>query len=303
MITLSTPCRALMDRGPLTVRPDDLVADITEEVKDVDYRAAVAVDGSGRPVGLVTRSDLVNPQRRRVLLVDHAEQGQSVVGVEHAEIVEILDHHHIGSIETRIPVRATFDPVGSTATLVIERFRQNGMEPSRPAAIMLLGAIVSDTVILNSPTTTDRDRAVIAYLEQVLALDATAFGREMFETTSDLTRVPATEIAGRDAKEYDAGGGHTIRIAQVETVGQDLSERREELLEALEAVRERDGHLLVALMVTDILAQGTELYASGDKATIERAFDRRVHDGVIDLPGVMSRKKQVAPKLLAAYSG
>jgi manganese-dependent inorganic pyrophosphatase len=192
--------------------------------------------------------------------------------------------------------------VGSTATLVIERFRQNGMEPSRPAAIMLLGAIVSDTVILNSPTTTDRDRAVIAYLEQVLALDATAFGREMFETTSDLTRVPATEIAGRDAKEYDAGGGHTIRIAQVETVGQDLSQRREELLEALETVRKRDGHLLVALMVTDILAQGTELYASGEKAPLERAFDRRVHDGVIDLPGVMSRKKQVAPKLLAAYS-
>jgi manganese-dependent inorganic pyrophosphatase len=303
MITLSAPCRALMDRDPLTVRPDDLAADITEEVKDVDYRAAVAVDGSGRPVGLVGRSDLVNPQPRRVVLVDHAEQGQSVIGVEHAEIVEILDHHHIGSIETRIPVRATFDPVGSTATLVIERFRQNGMEPSRPAAVMLLGAILSDTVILNSPTTTDRDRAVIAYLEQVLALDATAFGREMFETTSDLTRVPATEIAERDAKEYDAGGGHTIQIAQVETVGQDLSRRREELLEALEAVRERDGHLLVALMVTDILAQGTELYAAGDKAVLERAFDRRVHDGVIDLPGVMSRKKQVAPKLLAAYSG
>jgi manganese-dependent inorganic pyrophosphatase len=177
------------------------------------------------------------------------------------------------------------------------------MEPSRPAGIMLLGAIVSDTVILNSPTTTDRDRAVIAYLEQVLAIDATAFGREMFETTSDLTRVPAAEIAGRDAKEYDAGGGQTIRIAQVETVGQDLRQRREELLQALQAVRERDGHLLVALMVTDILAQGTELYASGDKAALERAFDRRVQDGVIDLPGVMSRKKQVAPKLLAAYSG
>ena len=102
-------------------------------VKDVDYRAAVVVDGGRRPIGLVTRSDLVNPQPRRVLLVDHAEQAQSVVGVEHAEIVEILDHHHIGSIETRIPVRATFDPVGSTATLVIERFRQNGhgAEPRR----------------------------------------------------------------------------------------------------------------------------------------------------------------------------
>jgi manganese-dependent inorganic pyrophosphatase len=303
MITLSAPCRAMMDHEPLVVRPDDLVTDITETVKDVDYRAAVVVDGDRRPIGLVTRSDLVNLQPRRVLLVDHAEQAQSVVGVEHAEIVEILDHHHIGSIETRVPVRATFDPVGSTATLVIERFRQSGMEPSRAAATLLLGAILSDTVILNSPTTTDRDRAVTAYLEQVLALDATEFGREMFERTSDLTRVPAEEIVARDAKDYDAGGGQTLRIAQVETVGQSLRERQSELLQALAGVREREGHAVVALMVTDIMSKSTALYASGDKVPLERAFGRPSDDGVIELPGVMSRKKQVAPKLLAALAG
>jgi manganese-dependent inorganic pyrophosphatase len=302
MITLSAPCRALMDHEPLVVRADDLIADITETVKDVDYRAAVVVDRDRRPIGLVTRSDLVNPQRRRVLLVDHAEQAQSVVGVEHAEIVEILDHHHIGSIETQVPVRATFDPVGSTATLVIERFRQSGMEPSHAAATLLLGAILSDTVILNSPTTTDRDQAVTTYLEQVLALDAIEFGREMFERTSDLTRVPAEEIVARDAKEYDAGGGQTLRIAQVETVGQFLREREAELLEALDAVREREGHTIVALMVTDIMSKATALYATGDKAPLERAFGRP-KNGVIELPGVMSRKKQVAPKLLGALTG
>ena len=206
MITLSAPCRALMDAEPLVVRPDDLVADIAEMVKDVDYRAAVVVDGRRVPIGVVTRSDLVGPQPRRVLLVDHAEQAQSVIGIEEAEIVEILDHHHIGSIETHIPVRATFDPVGSTSTLVIERFRQAGMEPSRPAATLLLGAVLSDTVLLNSPTTTERDHAVVAYLEQILAIDATAFGREMFEQTSDLSRVAAEEIVARDAKAYEAGG-------------------------------------------------------------------------------------------------
>ena len=300
MITLSAPCRALMDHEPLVVRPDDLVADISETVKDVDYRAAVVVDRHNRPVGLVTRSDLVSPEPRRVLLVDHAEQAQSVPGVEYAEIVEILDHHHIGSIETRVPVRATFDPVGSTATLVIERFRQSGMEPSRPAAIMLLGAILSDTVILNSPTTTDRDRAVIDYLEQVLALDATEFGREMFERTSDLTRVPADEIVERDAKEYDAGDGQTLRIAQVETVGETLHERQAELIEALSAVREREGHAVVALMVTDIMGKATTLYAAGDRIVLDRAFGTQRKDGAVALPGVMSRKKQVAPKLLAA---
>ena len=219
MITLAAPCHALMDAEPLTVRRDDLISDVAENVKDVHYRAAVAVDSSGRPIGLVTRSDLVGPQPRRVLLVDHAEQAQSVPGVEEAEIVEILDHHHIGSIETRVPVAATFDPVGSTATLVVERYRQAGMEPAPPTATMLLGAVLSDTVILNSPTTTERDHTVVEYLERVLALDATEFGREMFESTSDVSHVPAEEIVERDAKQYEVGVGQTISIAQIETVG------------------------------------------------------------------------------------
>ncbi len=300
MITLSAPCRALMDREPLAARPDDLVADVSEMIEEVDYRAAVVVDAAGHPVGLVTRSDLINPQPRRVLLVDHAEEAQSAAGVEQAEIVEILDHHHVGSIETRVPVLATFDPVGSTATLVIERFRQNGMEPSKPAATMLLGAVLSDTVILNSPTTTDRDRAVIAYLEQVLVLEAEAFGREMFERTSNLSSVPVEEIVERDAKEYDAGA-NTLKIAQVETVGEDLHDREQDLLKALDDVRETEGHAIVALMVTDIIAKSTRLYLSGaDRFAIERAFGRDADDGVVELPGVMSRKKQVAPRLLAA---
>ncbi len=118
MITLSEPVHAFVEGDPLTVALDDLVSDISEQIKTVHYRAAVALDRGGRPIGLVTRSDLVNPAPRRVLLVDHAERAQSVPGIEEAEIMEILDHHHIGSIETRHPVTAIFDPVGSTATLV-----------------------------------------------------------------------------------------------------------------------------------------------------------------------------------------
>ena len=300
MVTLSAPCRALLDPTPLTVRPDDLLSDVADEVKEVHYRAAVALDGGRHPIGLVTRTDLLNPRPRRVLLVDHAEQAQSVPGVEQAEIVEILDHHHIGSIETTVPVRATFDPVGSTATLVIERFRQNGMEPSRPSAVLLLCAILSDTVILNSPTTTERDRAAVEYLQRVLALDASALGREMFLATSDLAGVPAAAIVTRDAKEYEVSSGQKITIAQVETVGQGLDGRHDELMAAIREARERRGHALYALMVTDILAKDTELYVSGDATPLELAFGVEARDGVIDLPGVMSRKKQVAPKVLAA---
>src|SRR3954451_8556878 len=247
MVTLSAPCRALMDSEPLTARPDDLVTDISAQITGVDYRAAVAIDQSRRPVGVVTHAELVAPEPRQVLLVDHAEQAQSVMGVEHAEIVEILDHHHVGSIETTVPVLATFDPVGSTATLVIERFRQNGMEPTRSTALALLGAVMSDTVILNSPTTTERDRAAVDYLERVLVIDAHQFGREMFEAGSDVSQLSAVDIVGRDLKEYDLGGGRTMSIAQIESVGSTLAERRDELLDALRRQRDEKGYALSAL--------------------------------------------------------
>jgi len=299
MVTLSAPCRALMNAEPLTVRPDDLLSDVAEEVNAMDYRAAIAVDGQRRPIGLITHAELADPEPRRVLLVDHAEEAQSAPGVEQAEIVEILDHHHIGSIETKVPVTATFDPVGSTATLVVERFRQNGMEPTPPTAKLLLGAVLSDTVILNSPTTTERDHAVVEYLGRVLTLDPTEFGRRMFESTSDVSQVPADVIATRDAKQYPVGEGNTIVIAQIETVGDGVLERRDELLDEIGRQREAHGHLIYALMVTDILAKGTQMLVAGDAAPVERSFGRPVVDGAIDLPGVMSRKKQVAPKLLA----
>ena len=300
MITLAAPCRTLMDRDPLTVSPEGFIADISAEVKDVHYRAAIAVDESRRPVGIVSRANLVSPQPRRVLLVDHAEQAQSVRGVEQAEIVEILDHHHIGSIETRIPVTATFDPVGSTATLVVERFRQAGMEPSHPTALMLLGAVLSDTVILNSATTTRRDRAVVEYLERVLAVDAGALGREMFESTSDVSDLSAAEIVTRDAKRYQVRGGQEICIAQVEVVGDSLLGRKEELLEALRREREDRELLLYALMVTDVVDKGTQMLVAGDVVAVARSLGVDHADSTIELPGVMSRKKEVAPKLMTA---
>jgi manganese-dependent inorganic pyrophosphatase len=173
------------------------------------------------------------------------------------------------------------------------------MEPSRSSALMLLCAIMSDTVILNSPTTTERDYAAVEYLGRVLAVDPVELGREMFVDTSDLDGVAADAIVTRDLKEYEVGGGQ-IAIGQVETVGAGLDGRHDELLAAMARVRERNGYGLYALMVTDILAKDTDLYVSGDAGPLETAFGREAQDCVIALPGVMSRKKQVAPKVLAA---
>jgi manganese-dependent inorganic pyrophosphatase len=301
MIQLSVPCWEVMSEDPLTVDLEALVTDITPQVMEVHYRAAVAVDDNKAPIGIVTRTDLINPVPRRVLLVDHAERGQSVPGVEEAQVVEILDHHHVGNIETRLPIPATFDPVGSTATLIVERYEANGIRPEETTAKMLLAAVLSDTVIFNSPTTTERDREVVRYLEGLLDLDAREFGMEMFEASSDVSGLSAGEIVDRDLKEYALGDGSAMSISQIETVGAGLLERKDELLGALEEVRQGNGYLFAALMITDIISQGTELLCVGDCAPIERAFEQQARDHVIDLPGVMSRKKQVAPKLLAAF--
>jgi manganese-dependent inorganic pyrophosphatase len=298
LIQLSVPSWEVMSENPLTVDPDDLTTEITESVMEVHYRAAIAVDHNNVPLGVVSRTDLLNPQPRRVLLVDHAETGQSVKGVEKAQVVEILDHHNIGDIETNTPIPAVFDPVGSTATLIVERFKASGLRPEESTAMMLLAAVLSDTVILNSPTATERDREVVGYLEEMLDVDAIEFGMEMFEASSDVSEVSAEEIVNRDAKEYGTASGK-MSVSQVETVGTGLLERKDELLDALEDLRARNDYIFSALMVTDIIEGGTELLCAGDCAPVERAFDERTEDGVIDLPGVMSRKKQVAPRLLA----
>ena len=299
LIQLAVPCWEVMSENPLTVNPDDLLTEITEQVMEVHYRAAVVVDEDKVPIGVVTRTDLLNPKPRRVLLVDHAEIGQSIKGVEKADVVEILDHHHVGDIETASPIPATFDPVGSTATLIVERFKAAGLRPEESTAKMLLAAVLSDTVILNSPTTTDRDREVVKVLEELLDLDAGEFGREMFEASSDVSDLAAEEIVNRDAKEYGTSAGDKVSVSQIETVGTGLLQRKDELLEALEALRAQNGYVFSALMVTDITEGGTQLLCAGNCTSVEKAFDDRIREGAIDLPGVMSRKKQVAPALLA----
>lgn len=299
LIQLAVPSWEVMSENPLTVNPDDLLTEITEQVMEVHYRAAVVVDEDKVPIGVVTRTDLLNPKPRRVLLVDHAEIGQSIKGVEKADVVEILDHHHVGDIETAFPIPATFDPVGSTATLIIERFKAAGLRPEESTAKMLLAAVLSDTVILNSPTTTDRDREVVKVLEELLDLDAEEFGREMFEASSDVSDLAAEEIVNRDAKEYGTSAGDKVSVSQIETVGTGLLQRKDELLEALETLRAQNGYVFSALMVTDITEGGTQLLCAGNCTSVEKAFDDRIKEGAIDLPGVMSRKKQVAPALLA----
>jgi manganese-dependent inorganic pyrophosphatase len=144
---------------------------------------------------------------------------------------------------------------------------------------------------------------VVAYLEQALGVNAMELGRKMFEAGSDVTGVSADEIVRRDAKEYQVAGGDTIAIAQIEVVGKVVLERSAELSEALDRMRDSGGHQLAALMVTDIVSKGTDLLLAGDIGPVEKAFGKELRNGSMELPSVMSRKKQVVPKLLGAFQG
>ena len=207
-----------------------------------------------------------------MILVDHAEQAQSAIGIGEAEIVEILDHHHIGSIETRVPVTATFDPVGSTATLVVERFRQNGLEPSRPTAVMLLGAVLSDTVILNSATTTERDHAVVEYLERVLAsTHASSGARCSSRPPTCRTSAPTRSSRGCEAVR---GPRRADDLHRPDRGGRRraCSSARTSCSTRCAAARATSELALYALMVTDVLEHGTEMLVAGDTAAVERRF-------------------------------
>ena len=300
LVTLSAPSRALMDAEPLTVSPDDLISDISDPVKDIDYRAAVAVDGDGHPSGVVTRSDLVSPAPRRVVLVDHAEQAQSVIGIQQAEIVEILDHHHIGSIETRIPVTATFDPVGSTATLVVERFRQSGLEPSPPTATMLLGAALSDTVILNSPR---RPTATTRW-------STTSGACSPSRPSSSAARCSRTRPTSPRSPRPRSSRA-TPRSTSSPTARPCPSRRsRPWAMPCWSAARScsrpwptsdrRAATCSSRSWSPTSSARASELLVAGDARARRAGLRRARPTGSIALPGVMSRKKQVAPKLLAA---
>ena len=292
-------CRALMECDPLSVPLDFLVDDMAEQIKELHYGAAVVVDADHRPVGLITRADLVALPRRQVILVDHAEQAQSVSGIDQAEIVEILDHHHIGSIETRIPVTATFDPVGSTATLVVERFRQrDGAQPDHRDHAARSGAVRHGDPELGHhhgarpwgggvPGAGAGHRRARARARHV---------RVDLRRLRDLGR--GHHPARRQA--VSGGGGQEICIAQVEVVGDALLERKDELLEAMREERENKELALYALMVTDVLEKGTEMLVAGDVGAVARSLGVEPNDGTIGLPGVMSRKKEVAPKLMTA---
>ncbi len=297
LINLSVPVVQMLDTDVLTVSPDTLVQDIGPDL--VESRAAIALvnDDDGRLIGVLTKSDLVTRRRRRVILVDHSERSQSVDGIEKAEILEIVDHHRLGGLETAGPILAMIAPVGCTATLVLRRYREAGLTPPRSMAGLMLAAILSDTMLLKSPTTTSEDVAAVETLGQVLGDDPLAFGREMYNAKFDVAALSPEAIIANDLKRFDFGK-ISLGIAQIEVADKEaVLARKADILAAMTENRVKQGFDLMLLMVSDILIEGTELLAVGQTRLVEKAFGISLKGQSVFLPGVLSRKKQVVPPI------
>ncbi|MCL2818706.1 MAG: putative manganese-dependent inorganic diphosphatase [Actinomycetia bacterium] len=278
--------------------PDNLLEDTVNILLDSPDRELIVTDEEGRCVGVMTRTDVVRGHKRRCILVDHNEMSQSAPGVDDAEVLEIIDHHRVGDVQTSGPILFYNVPIGSTASIVTLRYEDAGIEIPQAIAAILLSAILTDTVILKSPTTTEIDRGLVKMLSDLVGVDYEQFGLEVLKARSAGEELVISEVIGNDLKEYIVGD-KTVAIVQYETVDlEPIKQRSKKVLKAMEKAAKARNFDAFVLMATDIITEGSEIYAAGDISIAEKALDIDLSSGSAWMPGVLSRKKQVAPAFM-----
>ena len=289
----------ILETEVLVLNAEDLLKDAVEELMASALREAVVLDEAGFCIGIVTRTDVAIRPRRRVILVDHNETRQAAPGIEEASVVEIIDHHRIADVMTANPIQFLNMPVGSTATIITMEYRRHGVEIPREIAGVLLSAIMTDTVVLKSPTTTPIDHEQAAFLGAILEEDPVEFGLQVFRARGNDEGMPIAEMVGSDAKEFTFGDD-VVLIAQHETVDLPVVMAREAEIRAhLRELQRTRGYAFVMFGATDIFAEGTQLMVEGDGRIPARVFGRAcLEPGGLWLPSVLSRKKQIVPRLM-----
>ena len=275
---------------------DDLVDDIKGIMTETRFRSYPVLDQNGRVVGTVSRYHLISNHKKKVIQVDHNERGQSVDGLEDAEVLEIIDHHRVADIQTNNPIYFRNEPVGSTSTIVAKCFFESGIRPSRKAAGLLCGAIISDTLLFRSPTCTPQDQYICKKLAEIADINIEEFAKEMFKAGTSLKGKTVEQIFNSDFKPFTIEDTK-VGIAQVNTMDiEGFMPLKEEMLNYMDQKAKEAGLDMVMLLLTDILNEGSEILVTGNKPEIvEKAFNVTLKDKGAFLPGVLSRKKQVVP--------
>lgn len=241
-------------------------------------------------------------EKTKIILVDHNESKQCVDGIKDADVLELIDHHRLGDFETESPIFILIRPVGCVNTVIYGLYKQNGVKPSKEVAGMMLSAIISDTVLFRSPTCTEEDKEAVKELAEIAGVDYEKYGMDMLKAGADISDYPAEKLAHNDTKEFEAGG-KTFSCGQISVMDvEPINAKKADIMKALEDTRAEKKYEASYLMVTNILTEDTYLwFTEGAKDAAEKAFGKKAENGMIYLPKVMSRKKQVAPFLLKVY--
>ena len=303
-IIQAIPVEYIMQKGDLKIfTTDDTLDHVKEVMSETRFRSYPVLDLNNRCVGSISRFALLKGLRKKVILVDHNERGQSIPGIEEADILEIVDHHRVADIQTVGPLLFRGEPLGSTATIVTKMFEEFDVEIPQAIAGILLGAVVSDTLLFKSPTCTPTDTKIARKLAKIAQVDIQEFAMDMFKAGTSLAGKTVEEIFNQDFKKFLFENG-TVGVGQVNTMDiEGFAEYKAEMLEYMTKFAQDNNLDFVALLLTDVINANIEIFAAGPKAyLVEQAFNIKLNDSQATLKGVISRKKQVVPAITAVMS-
>ena len=300
LLNQCVPVRRIMHPEPVCFRPMDLLSDIKGIMDEYRFRSYPVVE-NGKLVGIVSADEIMMPEREKVILVDHNERGQAIEGIEDAKIVEIIDHHRLGGVQTSEPIYTRQEPVGCTCTIVANMHWHRDIEIPPSIAGLLLSAIISDTVLFKSPTCTPQDKKTAEKLAEIAGVDLKEYGLAMLRAGAGIGGKSPTEIAKNDMKEFKIGD-YRIIVSQISVMDpKEVLDIEDKLIDVMKDNCDREGFDMHLLMVTDILEESTYLlYAGSPRTLIGEAFKKDASGTHVYLPGVMSRKKQIIPPLSEA---
>ena len=303
LINQSMPIDYIMKKDNLaTFYMDDFIEDIQEVMASMRHRYFPVLDKNDNYIGMISRRNFLGAHKKQLILVDHNEKNQAVNGADSAEILEIIDHHRLRTIETSGPVFFRNQPLGSTCTIIYLMYKEYGVEIDPTTAGLLLAAILSDTLMFRSPTCTQVDRNAGEELSKIASIDYEEFAKEMFHAGSNLSGKSATEILHQDFKKFTVDD-MTIGIGQINSMSsEELIEIKTRIEPELKSVTGDDGLDMIFFMLTNIIDESSEIIFSGNKAlhTINSAFGLSSEGNSVILPGVVSRKKQLLPAIVEA---
>ena len=311
LINQSMPISYFMTREHLiTFNSDDYIDEIREVMASKRHRDFPILHKDGGYLGMISRRNLLGAKGKQVILVDHNEKNQAVAGIENAEILEIIDHHRLGTIQTMSPVFFRNQPLGCTATIIYQMYQEAGIKVEPKIAGLLCSAIVSDTLLFRSPTCTPVDEMAARALADIAGIDIEKYAMEMFSAGSNLKDKSDEEIFYQDFKRFTSGKV-TIGVGQITSLnGGELDKLKGRMEAFMEKALENNGLNMIFFMLTNILTETTELICEGQGALqlagkafhqdIELLEEEGLKEPVLRLPGVVSRKKQLIPELMLA---